>query len=167
MLLFIKNIRRRVMKDKKKNYIRIGIILVVVIFIVLAIIFSPKIINRLRGNATSIDASNNNVQNGVVIDNNYLVDKSTNKIELKIYNGSSNKMIINSYIYRSFCNTSENQNTKGEACGDFTSDSIDVGISYTMSDNNYTLSTMSLYIDQDFDASLLNSIDCSENNDVW
>lgn len=156
-------------KSKKSLYIKISVVLVLVMISLLIIVFSPKIINRLRGNTISINSLNENKNTGVIITNDLLLNKSDNQINLKVYNGSGKEITVSKYIYKQYdasasytevnidpviiANDKDGIITIDNASSlfsEFSSDrdvaisKIDVGILYSLDNENYTLNTSSL-----------------------
>lgn len=185
-------------KNKKRSkgvlYTKVALYFIVFVIAVFAFLFTPRIINNLRGNITSINAQNENVTTGVIISTNMVLNKKPNTIVLKIYNGSSNSIMIDGYIYRNFCvsgqtcdnyqkqylvddngnrkvatisSDSDYELTINNASSLYSADAIDVGISYSIADGTLAGDyTISTYqmIFSSFDETLINSDETLPSN---
>lgn len=126
----------KIVKEKNQNkrkYIKIGIISFVILLVLFLIIFSPSLINKLSGNVTSIDTEGTSSTTGVILNNKYFIDKTTNSVDLQIYNGASSSIVVDSYVY---CNT-DNANSDG-TCTNYTKKVLDTPITISANDS-YTL----------------------------
>ena len=147
-----------------KNKISSALVAVIVTVVILMIAIFPSVLSRLKGNAISINTNTNiTTGTGVVLDTNYILNTSTDKVNLKIYNGSASSITINKYIYRAYCSEGDcaafnevdldtpitigvNEDGTYDISGLYalTKNSYtdyELGIQYVMGDNTYNITT--------------------------